>query len=86
MTAIPPFPGIGATISQPDRRPTEVYTRFFDQLVKAVAERATIATSDVAPTTDDIPTGEFRVWKNTTDSTVKLYANDGGTLVATTLS
>ena len=33
-----------------------------------------------APTATNIPAGNFTVWKNTTDGTVKLYANDGGTL------
>lgn len=86
MTAIPPFPGTSATVAQADRRATEIYARFFAQLVKALNERFSIATSDAAPTTSDIPEGEWRVWKNTTDSTVKLYANDGGVLVETTLS
>lgn len=86
MTAIPSFFGTSFTIAQENRKPTEVYSRFFDQLSKALIERFSIVSSDVAPTTDDIPAGEFRVWKNTTDSTVKLYANDGGALVETTLS
>ena len=33
-----------------------------------------------APTTTNIPDGFSCMWKNTTDSTLKLYANDGGTL------
>lgn len=86
MTALPAFPGTDKTIAQPDRRPTEVYSRLFQQLLKALGERFSIATSDIAPTLDDIPSGEWRVWKNTTDSTVKLYANDGGVLVETTLT
>jgi hypothetical protein len=86
MTAIPPFPGTSATVAQPDRRATEIYARFFAQLVGSLNERFSIVTTDTAPTSDDIPDGEFRVWKNTSDSTVKLYANDGGVLVETTLS
>lgn len=86
MTAIPSFFGVGPTIAQENRKPTEVYARFFKQLSDSIRERFTVVSSDVAPTTNDIPDGEFRVWKNTTDSTVKLYANDGGVLVETTLS
>ena len=39
-----------------------------------------------APTATNIPAGNFTVWKNTTDGTVKLYANDGGTLKSVTLT
>ena len=38
-----------------------------------------------APTATNIPAGNFTVWKNTTDGTVKLYANDGGNLIPVTL-
>ena len=39
-----------------------------------------------APTTVNIPAGCAEVWKNTSDGTVKLYYNDGGTLKSVTLS
>lgn len=39
-----------------------------------------------APTTTDIPASQWMLWKNTTDGTVKLYANDGGTLKSVTLA
>jgi hypothetical protein len=54
--------------------------------VQSLNERFSTVVSDTTPTTGDIPDGEHRVWKNTSDSTVKLYANDGGVLVETTLS
>lgn len=80
MTTLPAFPGISTTIAQADRRPTEIYARFFDRLVKALSERFSIASSDVAPTIDDIPAGEFRVHKNTTTNVVVLAVNDGGVI------
>lgn len=39
MTPIPPFPGTQQSIAQADRRASEVYARFFDQLVKVLNER-----------------------------------------------
>ncbi len=38
------------------------------------------------PTTTDIPNGSSMVWKNTSDGTVKMYCNDGGTLKSVALS
>ena len=49
-------------------------------LRRAVADRLSVVTSAAAPTVTDIPDGEFRIWKNTTAGTVRLYANDSGTL------
>ena len=39
-----------------------------------------------APTTVNIPAGVAEVWKNTSDGTVKLYYNDGGTLKSVALA
>jgi hypothetical protein len=39
-----------------------------------------------APTTTQLPAGKSIVWKNTTDATVKLYYNDGGTMRSVTLA
>ena len=38
------------------------------------------------PTASDLPAGQVGAWKNTTSGTVKLWANDGGTLKSTTLA
>lgn len=38
------------------------------------------------PTVNDIPVGQFRVWKNTGDASVKLYYNDSGTLKSVALT
>lgn len=38
------------------------------------------------PTTSDVTAGRVAVWKNTTDSTVRLYVNDGGTLMSVQLT
>lgn len=34
----------------------------------------------VAPTTVQVPPGKSVIWKNTADSSLRLYHNDGGTL------
>lgn len=86
MTPLPPRPSVDFIIAQANGRPSEVYARFLLQLMQALNDRFSIASSSVAPTINDIPDGQFRIWKNTTDSTVKLYANDGGALVETTLT
>jgi len=39
-----------------------------------------------APTTAQVPAGTYTVWKNTADSTVKLYYNDAGTLRSVSLT
>lgn len=39
-----------------------------------------------APTAVNIPAGVAEVWKNTSDGTVKLYYNDGGTLKSVALA
>ena len=38
------------------------------------------------PSTGDIPSGRFAVYKNTSTNTVKLWVNDGGTLKSVTLT
>lgn len=43
-------------------------------------DAVTMVVAAANPTTSDIPNGFIRMWKNTTDTTLKLYANDGGTL------
>jgi len=43
-------------------------------------------TKNTDPTTTDIPTGYTMLVKNTTSGTLKLWANDGGTLKSVTLS
>ncbi len=39
-----------------------------------------------APTASDIPASRYAVYKNTSDNSVKLWVNDGGTLKSVTLS
>ncbi|WP_046865925.1 hypothetical protein [Microvirga massiliensis] len=48
--------------------------------------RLAIMTSPVDPVASDIPPGEFRIWKNTTSGTLRLWANDGGALRSTLLT
>lgn len=43
-----------------------------------------VITSTLAPTTAQILAGSSAVWKNSTDGSLKLYANDGGTLKSIT--
>lgn len=38
------------------------------------------------PTTTDIPQGQWAVYKDTSGGTIKLYANDGGTIKSVTLT
>ena len=96
MTDIPAFPGTSSALAQPDRRPTEVYSRFFDQLVRALRERdETIADLTArsemvvkagAPSVSDVPDGQFRVIKNTTGPAYALVVNDGGVLKSVALT
>ena len=37
------------------------------------------------PTTSDIPAGNWAIYKDTSGGTIKLYANDGGTIKAVAL-
>ncbi len=45
-----------------------------------------VSSGSADPTTDDILSGQYKLWKNTTSGTLKLVANDGGTLKSVTLS
>lgn len=38
------------------------------------------------PTTTDIPSGNWAIYKDTVGGTLKLYANDGGTIKSVTLT
>lgn len=55
------------------------------QSTATAAEMLTMTTSDVVPTADDIPDGQFTVWKNTTTPDVRLYVNDAGTFLSVEL-
>ena len=66
-----------------------VWYAFLAGVRRALAEheaRLTITTSAVDPAASDIPPGEFRIWKNTTNGTLRLWANDGGALRSTPLT
>lgn len=56
-----------------------------DALQEAIKARQVIE-SNTAPTTDDIPEGEFRVWHDTSTAETRLYANVGGSLKSVLLS
>lgn len=56
------------------------------QLRKLQCQKGCAVISASAPTTADIPTGKYTVWKNTTSGIVTLVFNDNGTLKSTTLS
>ena len=49
---------------------------------------ATVAITSKAgtPTTTDIPSGNWAIYKDTSGGTLKLYANDGGTIKSVTLT
>lgn len=38
------------------------------------------------PTVDQIPPGQWALFKDTTSGTLKIYANDGGTIKSVTLT
>lgn len=62
---------------------------FLSQLLAVVAEQRaqlTMVVKTGSPTTADVPSGEFRVIKNTSGPTYSLVVNDGGTLRSATLT
>lgn len=56
-----------------------------DALQEAIKARQVIE-SNTAPTTDDIPEGEFRVWHDTSTAETRLYANVAGVLKSVQLT
>lgn len=46
----------------------------------------TTQTKACIPTTSDIPAGMWAIYKDTSGGTIKLYANDGGTIKSVTLT
>jgi hypothetical protein len=51
-----------------------------------VSATMTITSSAVNPTTTDIPSNTWALYKNTSSGALKLWANDGGTLKSVTLT
>lgn len=87
MASPGPLPGAEtAALSGGNQPLSALYYVFLRLLVDALVSRTTVVTSTTAPTTSDIPTGETRVWANTGAGTVRLYANNGGTLVSVLMS
>lgn len=43
-------------------------------------ERFKMQSGAAAPTVDQVPQGEWVVWKNTTLNEVRVWVNDGGTM------
>lgn len=65
--------------------PTVDYVKIQDGII--TFENAIFRTKSGIPTTTDIPAGQFQVWKDTgAGATIKLYANDGGTIKSVALA
>ena len=62
--------------------PVEYYHLTADQYTKATS----VISLPGNPTTSDIPAGTYAIYKNTATNTVRLWANDGGTLKGVTLT
>jgi len=62
----------------------EWFNRVYDML-KGSAENSMVVSS-ADPSTTTLPTGTWAVYKNTSTGTVKLWANDNGTLKSVTLT
>ena len=84
MMRIPALPSpLSAVQNTASGTVDRVWYAFLAAVKRALADhdaRLAIATSTGDPAAGDIPPGEFRVWKNTTSGTLRLWANDGGTL------
>lgn len=69
---------------------TSNYYRLASEIGTSTGSKKPIVTdiyqSTVDPTTTDIPDGTSTVWKNTTSGVVKLWANNGGTLIGVALA
>ena len=69
---------------------TANYYRLASEIGTSTGSKKPIVTdiyqSTVDPTTADIPDGTSTVWKNTTSGVVKLWANNGGTLIGVALA
>lgn len=69
---------------------TANYYRLASEIGTSTGSKKPIVTdiyqSTVDPTTTDIPDGTSTVWKNTTSGVVKLWANNGGTLIGVALA
>lgn len=85
-----PLPGMSDPVMQGDKRPMDPL--FYVPLAvmwHALADRiaaTTMQSKAGAPVAADIPAGEFRVFKNTTTSTVVLAVNDSGTIKSVALT
>ncbi len=56
------------------------------ELVRAGLNTPPYALKSGNPVAADIPAGTWGVWKNTATNTVRLWANNNGTLVGVTLT
>lgn len=69
---------------------TANYYRLASEIGTSTGSKKPIVTdiyqSTVDPTTTDIPDGTSTVWKNTTSGVVKLWVNNGGTLIGVALA
>lgn len=62
------------------------YLKAMENALREDIEARRVVTSDTAPTADDIPEGESRVWHDTSTTQTRLYANVGGSLKSVLLS
>lgn len=75
-----------STLSPPPTRSDEGGTIWKAWFTKIHTFVTTFQRQAGTPTTSDIPDGCWMVWKDTTGGTIKLYANDGGTIKSVTLT
>jgi hypothetical protein len=63
-----------------------IWVTWFKQVQLKLTELTTFFSKAGAPTATDIPAGTWAIYKDTTGGTLKIYANDGGTIKSVTLT
>lgn len=75
---VPPSPHAGTVESRE-------WLQWFE-LVRKALNTPPIIEKNGNPVATDIPAGTWAVWKNTATNTVRVWANNNGTLVSATLT
>lgn len=77
------------TLSPPPTKAPEgsfVWSQWFSKASEAINLLLLIHSKAGSPTTADISSGNWAIYKNTTTGTLKLWANDGGVMKSVTLT
>lgn len=73
-------------IAQASGAPTQHFLGWLFRLTRHIGDLNAVVSRAGVPTAADIPAGTFAVVKDTTGGTLKLYANDSGTIRSVTLT